>query len=226
MTHLSRATVATALNALRQKGFLDWKSGGPSKRRGKYGQVLSNDYTLKLQAKGEKSKISDEGHVQQSDMAMSSHKTRPCPAAGHSHVRQSDIAMSSSQTPTENTTDKTSEMTSPIPNRNDSGSESDFDKALKSMGIGVPSREGAGMPPHAQKEVSPIQMALEVCGLVPGTEPYRANYRTFSGTMLRLGMERSMEIVRTFASELRQGEMDGIRNLPALLMKRLQQNCG
>ena len=50
--------------------------------------------------------------------------------------------------------------------------------------------------------------------------------RTFSGTMLRLGMERSMEIVRTFASELRQGEMDGIRNLPALLMKRLQQNCG
>ena len=90
MTHLSRATVATALNALRQKGFLDWKSGGPSKRRGKYGQVLANDYTLKLQAKGEKSKISDEGHVQQSDMAMSSHKTRPCPAAGHSHVRQSD----------------------------------------------------------------------------------------------------------------------------------------
>lgn len=90
MTHLSRATVATALNALRQKGFLDWKSGGPSKRRGKYGQVLSNDYTLKLQTKGKKSKISDEGHVQQSDMAMSSHKTRPCPAAGHSHVQQSD----------------------------------------------------------------------------------------------------------------------------------------
>ena len=44
--------------------------------------------------------------------------------------------------------------------------------------------------------------------------------------MLRLGMERSMEIVRTFASELRPGEMDGIRNLPALLMKRLQQNYG
>ena len=226
MTHLSRATVAIALNALRQKGFLDWKSGGPSKRRGKYGQVLANDYTLKLQARGEKSKISDEGHVQQSDMAMSSHKTRPCPAAGHSHVRQSDIAMSGSQTPTENTTGKTSEITSPIPNRNDSGSESDFDKALRSMGIGVPSREGAGMPPHSQREVSPLLMALEVCGLAPGTEPYRANYRTFSGTMLRLGMERSMEIVRTFASELRQGEMDGIRNLPALLMKRLQQNCG
>ena len=63
-------------------------------------------------------------------------------------------------------------------------------------------REEAGTPPHSQREVSPLLMALEVCGLAPGTEPYRANYRTFSGTMLRLGMERSMEIVRTFASEL------------------------
>ena len=89
-----------------------------------------------------------------------------------------------------------------------------------------PPREEAGTPPYSQREVSPLLMALEVCGLAPGTEPYRANYRTFSGTMLRLGKERSMEIVRTFASELRQGEMAGIRNLPALLMKRLQQNCG
>ena len=88
------------------------------------------------------------------------------------------------------------------------------------------SREGAGTPPHSQREVSPLLMALEVCGLAPGTEPYRANYRAFSGAMLRLGMERSMEIIRTFASELRQGEMDGIRNLPALLMTRLQQNRG
>ena len=226
MTHLSRATVAVALNVLRQKGFLDWKRGGPSKRRGKYGQVLANDYTLRLSAKGEKSKISDEGHVQQSDMAMSSHKTRPCPAVGHSHVQQSDMAMSGCQTPTENTTDKTSEMTSPIPNRSDSGSESDFDKALMSMGIGVPVREGAGTSPHSQRVGSPLLMALEVCGLAPGTEPYRANYRAFSGAMLRLGMERSMEIIRTFASELRQGEMDGIRNLPALLMTRLLQNRG
>ena len=44
--------------------------------------------------------------------------------------------------------------------------------------------------------------------------------------MLKLGMERSMESVYTFASELRQGEMEGIRNLPALLMSRLQQDRG
>ena len=44
--------------------------------------------------------------------------------------------------------------------------------------------------------------------------------------MMRLGMERSMEIVRTFASEMRQGEMKGVRNLPVLLMTRLQQDRG
>ena len=98
MTNLRRATVAIALNALRQKGLLDWKSGGPSKRRGKYGQVLANDYTLKLPSRGEKSKMQENGHVQQLDIAMSSSKTSPCPAVRHSHVQQLDIAMSSSKT--------------------------------------------------------------------------------------------------------------------------------
>ena len=41
--------------------------------------------------------------------------------------------------------------------------------------------------------------------------------------MVKLGMERSMEVVRTFASEMRAGEMDNVRNLAALLMTRLQQ---
>ena len=64
--------------------------------------------------------------------------------------------------------------------------------------------------------------------------PYESLYRalqTYNRWLVEirqgnLDTKRSMEIVRTFASELRQGEMDGIRNLPALLMKRLQQNCG
>ena len=32
----------------KRKGILDWRGGGPAKRRGKFGQVLSNDYLLKL----------------------------------------------------------------------------------------------------------------------------------------------------------------------------------
>ena len=33
MTHFTRTTVATALNALKRKGFLDWKRGGLSSKR-------------------------------------------------------------------------------------------------------------------------------------------------------------------------------------------------
>ena len=48
MTHLSRATVVNALNALRRNGFIDWKSGGLANKKGKYGRPLSNDYKLNL----------------------------------------------------------------------------------------------------------------------------------------------------------------------------------
>ncbi len=66
-------------------------------------------------------------------------------------------------------------------------------------------------------------MALDLCGLSSGTDAYRDNYRAFSSVMVKLGMERSMEVVRMVASEMRAGEMDNVRNLAALLMTRLQQ---
>ena len=87
------------------------------------------------------------------------------------------------------------------------------------MGIeGVDSR----MKEQARLEASPVVMALNVCELTPGTPKYRDNYRSFTSVMMKVGTERSMEIVRTFASERRQGEMKDVRNLPALLMSRLQ----
>ena len=66
-------------------------------------------------------------------------------------------------------------------------------------------------------------MALDLCGFSAGTDAYRDNYRAFASVMIKLGMERSMEVVRTFASEMRAGEMNSVRNLAALLMTRLQQ---
>ena len=66
-------------------------------------------------------------------------------------------------------------------------------------------------------------MALDLCGLSAETDAYRDNYRAFSSVMMKLGMERSMEVVRTFASEMRNDEMNNVRNLAALLMTRLQR---
>lgn len=47
MTHLSRATIQNALNALRKRGIIDWIQGGLNKR-GKYGQTLANSYKLNI----------------------------------------------------------------------------------------------------------------------------------------------------------------------------------
>ena len=69
-------------------------------------------------------------------------------------------------------------------------------------------------------------LALHLCGVSPNSDTYRDNYRAFSSVMVKLGMERSMEVVRTFESEMRAGEMDNVRNLAALLMTRLQQQIG
>ena len=76
MTHLSRATVVNALNALRRNGFIDWKSGGLANKKGKYGRPLSNDYKLNLPlGKSKIEKISSEPSVQQLDTPVSNSKT-------------------------------------------------------------------------------------------------------------------------------------------------------
>ena len=71
-------------------------------------------------------------------------------------------------------------------------------------------------------ENSPLLTALAICGFAPGTPEYRGNYRAFSSVMMKIGMERSMEIVRAIASEQRQGELGGIQCLPRFIMSRLQ----
>ena len=224
MTHLHRATVAQCLNALKARGLIDWKSGG-FKKRGRYGQALSNDYRLKLSPAAPKGKTRGEGSVAHGDAALPSTATPPCRAGRHRAVGQGDTALLPTATPTEKATEMESESLSPIPNRRGGESESGFDRALRSMGIGVPPGDVTARP-KPQLEESPLRMALDICGLTPGTEQYRDNYKSFTSVMLKLGMERSMEIVRTFASEMRQGEMDGVRSLPALLMSRLKQNLG
>jgi DNA-binding Lrp family transcriptional regulator len=101
MTHLSRATVVNALNALRRNGFIDWKSGGLANKKGKYGRPLSNDYKLNLPpGKSKIEKISSEPSVQQLDTPVSNGKTLQCLTVRHSSVQQLDTAVSNSKTPT------------------------------------------------------------------------------------------------------------------------------
>ena len=199
MTHLHRVTVSQCLNSLKQKGILDWKSGGLKSKRGKYGQPLANDYTLNLKTAAQKDKIN-----------------------GGSSVVHGYTAVLPRTTPTEYTT----EDLTPIPNSRKS--ESGFQRAMRCL-----AGELRGGQPEVVRRVepdvregSPLLMALDVCGISSGSDRYRDNYRAFASEMVKLGAKRSMEIVRTFASEMRQGEMAKVDNPAALLMTRLQQNFG
>ena len=223
MTHLHRVTVSQCLNSLKQKGILDWKSGGLKNKRGKYGQPLANDYRLNLSTTCKKGEIKGADSVAQDYTAVSPTTTQQCSPGLHSGVAHDYTAVLSTATPTENTTATPSELTTPIPNRR--GSESGFEEVLKRMGVGDSQTEARRQRDCESREFSPLMMALDLCGMSPGTDAYRDNYRAFSSAMVKLGMERSMEVVRTFESEMRAGEMDDIRNLAALLMTRLQQQA-
>ena len=234
MTHMSRATVANALNALREIGLIQWKSGGLANRKGKFGKTLSNDYTLTLPPGGKEARPGVQQSdtpvsssqtrqcpavrhtsVQQSDTPVSSSKTHQCPAVRHTSVQQLDTGVSSSKTPTEiNNNHKNSDT-----NRRTPAAASGLDGLARDLGAGL----SASRAVEANVvENSPLLTALAICGFAPGTPEYRGNYRAFSSVMMKIGMERSMEIVRAIASEQRQGELGGIQCLPRFIMSRLQ----
>ena len=221
MTHLHRSTVADCLNTLKRKGLLDWRSGGMSKRRGRYGQLLANDYKLILPEKPKKSKKEVMNNVAHADTAMSPTPTLQCPPGRHCNVPHADTVMSPTPTPTEyiSEIDKTVVDTTPIPNRRGSApSVSNMNTALsKLFGHG----EGGGLA-KAVVESSPVRMALDVCGIAPHSPSYRDNYRSFSIAMLPYSRSDLMETIHVMASERRQGLLDDVRNLPALFMSRLK----
>ena len=217
MTHLHRATVASCLNSLREHGFIEWKSGGLANKRGKYGQPLANDYTLKIPTKKAKNGDSAEDEPVHNSNTVSCRATPQCRAGRHSSVVEGDTTVSSTATPTEITTRKTKE----ISNRNSAGADSDssINFAINELLEDVAK---IGKTPVQRKEgLSPVRMALRVCGIAPGTPEYNSNIASFRSVMIKLGAQRSLEVVIAFESEVNQGEHKSARNLAAVLMSRL-----
>ena len=218
MTHLHRATVVSCLNSLRERGFIEWKSGGLTKKRGKYGQPLANDYTLKIPVGKEKSKVKALHEPVHNSGAMSPTTTPQCRPGRHCNVAQDDTVVSPRTTPTEITTEKATE----ISNRKENHPESGLDSVLKGM-FAVPGSGTGGKTADRREECSPVRRALQVCGILPGSREYRDNYLSFASVMMKIGAVRSMEAVLMFESEMRQGEHASIRRPAALLMARLNR---
>ena len=106
MTHLHRATVVSCLNSLRERGFLEWKSGGLTKKRGKYGQPLANDYTLKIPVGKEKTKVNEQKEPVHNSGAMSSTTTLQCRPGRHCNVAQDDTNRNNNRKSNRNTEPK------------------------------------------------------------------------------------------------------------------------
>ena len=219
MTHLSRSAVARALNVLRENGFITWKSGGLANKKGKCGRPLSNDYKLNLPlAKSKIEQISSKPSVLQKDTPVSSSETHQCPAGGHSSVLQEDTAMSSRRTPTEidNNNLKNNKLNNDTNSRAKTiGSGFDF--------VGNEGNNRAAAAGRNREEEGPMLLAMKLCRIERNTPEYRDNYRAFFSIMSKLGVSRSFDILHAIASEEKQGELDGIKNMPAFIMSRLQQ---
>jgi hypothetical protein len=74
-----------------------------------------------------------------------------------------------------------------------------------------------------REEEGPMLLAMKLCRIERNTSEYRDNYRAFFSIMSKLGVSRSFDILHAIASEEKQGELDGIKNMPAFIMSRLQQ---
>ena len=69
----------------------------------------------------------------------------------------------------------------------------------------------------------PAQLALTLAGVERGTQEATDNMRAYSSVILKLGISSSFDCLYQIESELRQGELKHIKNMPAFIMSRLKE---
>lgn len=192
MTHLHRVTVARCLNSLRRMGYLKWISGG----RNKNGRAVSNLYQLILPDPAPKRKKVEFAEFWDDE---DSSKSR---VAQYDHVASLDASVD--QNPPESGED--------IPGRFELGvarRDGTLDESLKKIA-------DAAQETKRCERKSLVQLAMEAaCTDTPDDK------RTFSQIMLSKDYDTCNETIYQFDCERRAGEFGRIKNLPALLTKRL-----
>ena len=219
-THLGRATFIRRLDALKQKGYLKWISGG----RKKGGRVLSNLYKLTLPKPAPKRNETVLSEFWE-DVDNS-----------HSRVSHCDGYPSHSETPH-------SLMVRPLPvsqcnpiiyrssKENPDGHNPPQEAADVEMpgrfAFGVARRDGtlddvlrkidaASQEMKRREEKSLLQLAIDATGMDD-----MENRKTFTKVMMGKNADDCREEIHRFASERRAGEFAKIQNLAALLTMRL-----
>ena len=208
-TRLSRSSVDRALNGLRSLGYLKWVCGG----RKKSGRALSNSYTLTLPTSERQGPTSDP----QCDTALSHSESVHCPTVRHCTDPQCDtiIDISNKIKPDYNTV---APRKSGFDLSSDAGSNDEWGESVEAVlrALENPEPSPQRTTPSA-KPVSLVQLAMEATE----TEALE-DRKTFSRVMMNLSSSECQEEIFRFISEKRHGEMASVRNLPALLVSRLQ----
>lgn len=231
-TRFSRATVVRALNALKAKGYLVWITGG----RRKNGRVCSNLYKLVLPKATPKrvdkfeflswnDEIPGVDRVSQCDTPVSHSDTSQCLTLIHNPVSQRDTPLSQSETLSSIGSSTPSSISHPsghnqppaageTPGRFELGvarRNGTLDDVLKKV-------NAAGREMKRAEHQSVVDFAMEA-----SCTNAVADKKVFSSVMLRKHQDDCRELIYQFDAERRADEFKNIRNLPALLVKRLKQ---
>ena len=194
LTHLGDRTIRSARNNLRSRKIIDWVSGG----MGRQGGNTSNRYMflfphLKMSSRRER--------YQQLAEPPTAQVAVPTAPAAVPYGTSCRTLRHQLPTNSERTRNRTSE----------SNIEFRFDP-------GVVDKSGKESEELKKREsLSLVDEAMKACGVSD-----MENKRTFSSLMLAKNPDSCYEVIRTFESEVRQGEHLKARNLAAILTKRLK----
>ncbi len=192
MTRLHRSSVMRSLDSLKQRGYLKWISGGRSKN----GRAVSNLYQLTLPDPAPKRKKVEFAEFWDDEDSSKSRVAR------YDHVASLDI--SENQNPPEAGVD--------IPGRFELGvarRDGTLEESLKKIA-------DAAQETKRCERKSLVQLAMEAACTDKSEDK-----RTFSQVMISKDYDNCNETIYQFDCERRAGEFGHIKNLPALLTKRL-----
>ena len=217
-SHLHRATVIRSLDSLKQQGLLKWMSGGRKKK----GRVLSNLYKLTLPKpvpKREEVELAEFWEdVDNSPSSVAQRDGYPSHSATpHSRTAQPPIVAQCDTIIHRSSKDHPEDHNPPeaggdIPGRFELG----VARRDGTLGEVLQKIEEAAQETKRSEQKSIVALAMEAA-----CSENCDDRKTFSRIMLYRNPDICREVIYRFDSERRAGEFGGIRNLPALLTKRL-----
>ena len=224
-THLNRSTVRRGLDALKERGLLTWSSGGRKKR----GRVLSNLYMLTLPKHSKKAEEeSDNEQLEEvfEDVDNSESRGAQCaPYQAHSETAQGRTV---SPIPGAQCAPNINITSIDHPGDHNPPPEAAGDKPGR-FELGVARRNGTlGDVLQNVIDANEWTRSVETKGLVQLAMEAACttdieDRKTFSLVMLCKDKDALQEEIYRFDCERRAGEFQNIRNLPALLTKRLTE---